>query len=171
MGRIRLRDAFAALAIALLITGALMLPALAVLRGMSIDVLTGLRWRAFGQLHDPSSSPTVVIAFDEDTYRTPPFAGTPQVAWTREVARVLTAAIDANAKVVGFDVIFPTSMELSDISVGEETLGARMRGFDRDFLRALKLGADAGKVVLGQVQHSAQPILPSRAQQIVVGQG
>ena len=132
-------------------------PALDPLRGLSIDVLTALRWRVFGNAHPPAASPAVVVALDEETFRTPPFDGTPSVTWTREIGQVLTAIIDGGAKVVGFDIVFPTSIEQSAVPFGDETLGARVRGFDRDYLRALALGARAGKVVLGQVQHQDQP--------------
>ena len=49
--------------------------------------------------------------------------------------------------------------------------GARLRGFDRDYLRALAIGAHAGKVVLGQVQHKDDPVLPSPGQRAAVGHG
>ncbi|HEY7298267.1 MAG TPA: SpoIIE family protein phosphatase [Xanthobacteraceae bacterium] len=146
-------------------------PALDRVRGFSIDVLTMLRWRAFGNPHAPGSSPAVVIALDEETFRTQPFEGTPSVTWTPEIGRVLTAVVDAGAKVVGFDLIFPTSIEQSEIRFGDETLGARLRGFDRDYLRALALGARAGKVVLGEVQHQDSPVLPSPGQRAAVGFG
>ena len=98
-----------------------------------------------------------MVALDEETFRTPPFEGSPSVTWTPEIGRVLTAIIDGGAKVVGFDVVFPTSIEQSAVPFGDETLGARLRGFDRDYLRALALGARAGKVVLGEVQHQDKP--------------
>jgi adenylate cyclase len=50
-------------------------------------------------------------------------------------------------------------------------LGARLRGFDRDYLRALALGARAGKVVLGEVQHQDIPVLASPGQRAAVGFG
>jgi len=146
-------------------------PALDAARGLSIDILTALRWRVFGNAHDPATSPSVVVALDEETFRTPPFEGTPSVTWTRELGQVVNALIEGGAKVVGFDIIFPTSIEQSGVPFGEETLGARVRGFDRDYLRALALGARAGKVVLGQVQHADHPILPSPGQRAAVGQG
>ena len=130
-----------------------------------------LRWHAFGDRHSPSSSPAVVVAIDEETFRTAPFENSPGVTWTPEIGRVLTAVIDGGAKVVGFDIIFPTSIEQSVIPFGAETLGARLRGFDRDYLRALALGARAGKVVLGQVQHHDNPVLPSQGQRVAVGHG
>src|SRR5262249_12459738 len=110
------------------------------------------------------------IALDEETAATPPFAGTPMVTWTGEIGRVLTAVVDGGAKVVGFDLIFPTSIEQSEIKFGDATLGEKMRGFDRGFLRALALAAAADKVVLGEVQHQDVPILPSPGQRVAVGQ-
>lgn len=140
-------------------------------RGFSIDILTMLRWYAFGNAQGSGASNAVVIAIDEETYRTPPFDGSPSVTWTPEIGRVLTSVIDAGAKVVGFDIVFPTSIEQSAVPFGDETLGARVRGFDREYLRALALGARAGKVVLGQVQHQDSPILPSPGQRAAVGYG
>ena len=139
------------------------------MHGLSIDVLTALRWKLFGLRHDPSSSPTVVVAIDEESYRTAPFKGSPTVTWTREIGRVLTAIVEGGAKVVGFDVIFPTSIEQSELPFGAEMLGARLRGFDRDFLRALAVASRSGKVVLGEVQHRDRPIQPSPGQRIAVG--
>src|SRR5690348_8521491 len=103
MGGLQRRDVAVAGLIALLASAILVLPPLDVLRGLSIDALTWLRWEALGPRHDPATSPTVVVAIDEETYRTPPFQGTPNVTWTHEIGRVLTAVIDGGAKVVGFD--------------------------------------------------------------------
>ena len=72
MQAFRRRDIVAATVIAIaagLFTAA---PALDLLRGLSIDALTTLRWRALGARHDPASSPTVVIALDEESLRVPP---------------------------------------------------------------------------------------------------
>lgn len=164
------RDLLAALAIALVMSAVVALPPLDRVRGLSIDALTWLRWIALGSMHDPATSPTVVVAIDEETYRRAPFANTPSVTWTREIGNVLTSVIDGGAKVVGFDIIFPTSIEQSAIPFGDETLGARVRGFDRDYLRALADAAKPGKLVLGQVQHQKEPIRPSDGQRAAVGQ-
>ena len=121
----RFRDAGAVLVIALF-TGLLTLaPPIDRLRGLSIDILTALRWRVFGAMHEPQTSPTVVVALDEETYRTPPFVGTPAITWTPEIGQVLTAVIAGGAKVVGFDIVFPTSIEQSEIPFGDGTLGGR----------------------------------------------
>jgi len=123
----RFRDASAVLVIALF-TGLLTLaPPIDRLRGLSIDILTALRWRVFGAMHEPQTSPTVVVALDEETYRTPPFVGTPAITWTPEIGQVLTAVIAGGAKVVGFDIVFPTSIEQSEIPFGDGTLGGRLR--------------------------------------------
>lgn len=145
-------------------------PPLNSFQGLSIDALTALRWRLLGNIHSPGSSPSVVIAIDEESYRTPPFANSPNLTWTREIGRVVDSVIEGGAKVVGFDVIFPTSIEQAEVPFGEGTLGERVRGFDRDFLRSLATGARAGKLVLGQVQHQSDPIRPSPGQRIAVGQ-
>jgi len=171
MNRARLSAAVAVLLFALAASLIVVSPPLDALRGLSIDILTALRWRAFGNEHPPEASRAVVVALDEETFRTPPFEGTPSVTWTREIGQVLTAILDGGAGVVGFDIVFPTSIEQSSVPFGEETLGARVRGFDRDYLRALALGARAGKVVLGQVQHQDSPVLPSPGQRAAVGQG
>jgi adenylate cyclase len=167
---VRGRDALAALAIALLAGTLAVLPPFDLLHGWSIDALTALRWRAFGNRYDPASSPAVVIALDEETYKTPPFQDSPTVIWTREIGRVVTAVIEGGARVMGIDVVFPTSIEQSQIPFGEDTLGARLRGFDRDFLRAIALAGRAGKLVLGEIQLRERPIRPAWGQLRAVDQ-
>ncbi len=166
----RYRDLLVTILIALAAATLTSIPQLDRLRGLSIDVLTWLRWSTAGLLHDPAKSPTAVIALDEETYRRKPFEGTPSITWTREIGRVLTAVVEGGATVVGLDIIFPTSLEQSEISLGTETIGQRLRGFDRDFLRALAAAARQGKLVLGQVQHLHQPIQPFEGQRAAVGQ-
>src|SRR6201997_3160525 len=161
----RFRDAVSVVASALILA-----PPLDRFRGLSIDILTWLRWRANIGTVPTTGSPAVVVALDEETYRTPPFAGTPAITWTPEIAQVLTAIIAGGAKVVGFDIVFPTSIEQSEIPFADGTLGSRLRGFDRDFLRELALGAREGKVVLGEAQHRDFPIMPSPRQRVAVGQ-
>jgi len=171
MGRIAKRDILAVIIIAL-VTGTIFAsPALEHVQGLSIDILTALRWEFSGNRRDPASAPVVVVAIDEESYQTPPFKDSPTLTWTREVGRVLTAIVDGGAKVVGFDIVFPTSIEQSEIPFGDEMIGARMRGFDRDFLRALATAASAGKVVLGEIQSRDQPVRPSLGQRAAVRAG
>jgi adenylate cyclase len=82
MDPVRRRAALAAFLIALVVGLVAASPALDAVRGLSIDFLTALRWHVFGNPYAPSSSPAVVVAIDEETFRTPPFDGTPSVTWT-----------------------------------------------------------------------------------------
>jgi adenylate cyclase len=163
------RDIVAAIVIALLAGAVFISPPLDRLQGLSLDILTALRAKLLGDRRDPATSPVVVIAIDGETYDTPPFKGSPTLTWTREIGRVLTAVVDGGAKVVGFDVIFLSSIEQSQIPFGDAPLGARMKGFDRDFLRVLRQTSDAGKLVLGAILSNDHPEVPDRAQQLAVG--
>ena len=128
------------------------------LNGLSEDTLHWLR----GAVMPPpprKDLPIAVISIDEATYRAKPFRDAPRVTWTREIAQVLNALRAADAAVVGFDLIFPTSME------------KYLRGFDRDFLLALRGLARGGRVVLSKVQHSDAPIAPHAGQSFAVGHG
>lgn len=165
-----IRRRLVASAIAVAACLAVAAPPLDFLSGLSLDLLTGLRWHLLGNDRESAQSPAVVVALDEETYRTAPFEGTPNVTWTGELGRVLGAVIEGGATVVGFDIVFPVSIEQSQVPFGNETLGARIRGFDRGWLRALAAAAKQDKVVLGQVQFRDRPIGPSPGQRIAVGQ-
>ncbi len=151
------RDILVAVAIALASALLFALPYFDRFEGLSIDALGALRQSAFGQRNAREDSPAVIIAIDEETYRTPPFRDTPKVLWTKYLAEVLNATLGGGAVAVGFDVIFPTSVE------------RYIRGFDREFLIALRNGARAGKIVLGKVQHQTKPISPFAGQSFAVG--
>ncbi|MCS3932694.1 adenylate cyclase [Bradyrhizobium elkanii] len=168
MRRIGGRDIVAAILIALVAGAVFTSPPLQTLQGLSLDILTALRWELVGDRRDPADSPVVVVAIDGETYDTPPFKGSPTQTWTREIGRVLTGITDGGAKVIGFDVIFPSSIEQSEIPFGEAPLGARMRGFDRDYLIALRQLSDGDKLVLGEILSNDHPERPYRAQQLAV---
>jgi adenylate cyclase len=156
-------------AIALVCAAASVSPAARPIRGLSLDILTALRWEVFGRRQDPAASPAVVIAIDEESLRTAPFKGSPMLTWTGEIGRVLAATLEGGAKVAGFDVVIPNSLEQSEIPFGDGMLGEKVRGFDRDFLRALAGASTKGKVVLGQVLGD-RSIMPSSGQRIAVRQ-
>jgi adenylate cyclase len=157
------------LVVALSSSGLFTLPKFHQLRNLSIDALTWLRWTTFGPMHEPSKSPAVVVVIDEDTFNRKPFVGTPTVTWTRELGGLVTGLVNGGAEVIGFDIIFPNLIEQSVIPFDQETLGAKLRGFDRDYLRALAGAARDGKLVLGQVLGQDRPIVPSDAQRVAVG--
>jgi adenylate cyclase len=170
MGRVIGRDAVAIVLASLICSLIFSFPPFNRIHGWSIDALTALRWEVFGPRRDPGSTPVAVIAIDEESYETPPFKGSPTLTWTTEIGRVLDAVIEGGAKVVGFDIIFPVSIEQSELPFGDDLLGGRMRGFDRPFLRSLAKGASAGKVVLGEAVRGERSIRPSPGQRIAVGQ-
>lgn len=131
------------------------------LDGLSIDTLHWLRGLQAAIMKPPRRPevPLAVIAIDEATYRAQPFRDAPRVMWTREIAKVLNALAASDVAVVGIDVIFPTSME------------KYLRGFDRDFLLALRGLAKDDRIVLAKVQHSGTPIAPHAGQSYAVGHG
>ena len=162
------RDAVVILLIALTCGLASALPPMRFVHGWSIDILTALRWEFFGRRHDAAAAPAVVVAIDEETHETPPFDHSPTSTWTPEIGRVLTAVLDGGAKVAGFDIVLPDSIEQSEIPFGDDILGAKLRGFDRPFLRSLAAGAAAGKVVLGELLRAEGAFSPSAGQSIAV---
>lgn len=168
MRRIGRRDIVAAILIALVAGAVFTSPPLQTLQGLSLDILTALRGRIVGDRRDPATSPVVVVAIDGETYDTPPFKGSPTLTWTREIGRVLGSITEGGAKAIGFDVIFPSSIEQSEIPFGEAPLGTRVRGFDRDYLIALRQLSDNGKLLLGEILSNDHPERPYRAQQLAV---
>ncbi|WFU71010.1 adenylate/guanylate cyclase domain-containing protein [Bradyrhizobium sp. CB2312] len=166
MRRIGTRDIVATILIALLAGAVFTSPPLQALQGLSLDILTALRGKITSDNRDPAASPVVVVAIDGETYDTPPFKGSPTQTWTREIGRVLGSIAEGGAKVIGFDVIFPSSIEQSEIPFGDAPLGARMKGFDRDYLIALRQIADGGKLVLGEILSNDHPDTPYTAQRM-----
>jgi len=131
----------------------------------------------FGAVTVDPKNPDVVYVCNTGIHRSTdggktfaPFKGAPMLTWTGEIGRVLSATLEGGAKVAGFDIVIPTSIELSEIPFGEGVLGDRVRGFDRDFLRALAGAASNGKVVLGEILLGNQPVRPSPGQRIAVRQ-
>ena len=155
--------------VALVIGCGVSLPASNPMRGWSLDAETTLRWLAFGERRAPGDSSTVVIALDEETYASPPFKGSPTLTWTGDIGRVVSAAIEGGAQVVGFDMVFASSIEDSQIRFGDDTVGDKLRGFDRDYLRALADGGRAGEIVLGETESRNKSILPTVGQRLAVG--
>lgn len=153
----RWRDLAALAGLALLLALLAASPALRWLDGPSLDTAFALRHRLYGPIAAPEQSRAVVVALDEETYRRPPFQGIPQAAWTPHLAKVLRAVQQGGAGVIGFDLVYPTSLE------------GMQRGYDRDFLLALRGASRENKLVLGKVQHAAQPIEPHQMQTMAVG--
>jgi class 3 adenylate cyclase/CHASE2 domain-containing sensor protein len=134
-------------------------PGLDILGRLSVDLLLPLRHLAFGPLFPPAQSDVVVVAIDEETYRTPPFVDTPKVAWTPHLAQVIGAIDAAGPRVIGLDHVFPTSLDRNGM----------LRGYDRPFLLALRQAGRAGRMVLGEVRLSREMIRPYVGQIRAVG--
>ncbi|MBF0256228.1 MAG: CHASE2 domain-containing protein, partial [Gammaproteobacteria bacterium] len=156
MSQSRRYDLLATALVLSLLLGLSFTPVKQRLDGFSVDLMLALRHLAFGQRHPAATSPTVVVALDEQTYRTPPFANLPHVLWTPQLAQVQDAILAGGAKVLGYDLILPTSLE------------SHLPGYEKPFLRSLMLAARQGKLVLGKVQHSEKPVAPHPAQSMVV---
>jgi adenylate cyclase/guanylate cyclase len=112
------RDAIAFAAIVLVCAAVSVSPVFNIAHGLSIDILTALRWEMFGSRQDPAASPAVVVAIDEETYQVPPFKGSPMLTWTGEIGRKALARSGGRAKVVGFDIVFEKSIEQSETGGG-----------------------------------------------------
>ena len=121
-----------------------------------IDFMIPARHFLFGPLFPPEDSDVVLVAIDEQTYHVPPFAETPKVAWTPQLARLLDALVDAGATAVGFDVVFPVTLDRPDL----------LQGRDRPFLISLRKAADAGKLVLGEARLSREVLRPHPGQRL-----
>ena len=104
-------------------------------------------------------SPIVIVAIDEHTHRTPPFAETPEVAWTPFLATLLDRIGEFEPAVVGVDLVYPKSLDSPDL----------LRGYDRPLLKAFRRLSMENKLVLGEAQLGDTPISPYRGQVIAAG--
>jgi len=161
--------AVGALALSLAIGLALGSPLGDGLYGLSLDGLTSLSLALYGPGQPAADSPVAILALDEETYKAPPFKSSPTVAWTNEIAHTLAATLDAGGKVVGFDVVFAHLIEDAEIPFGTDTVGERLRGFDRDYLRTIARYGRSGRLVLGEADLGGEAFAPSAAQRLAIG--
>lgn len=153
----RLRRVAPFLLTALLLAALFASPATDRIDGLSLDSTVGLRHWVFGLAHTPEESPTVVVAIDEESYRTEGLSGLPIVMWTPHIGRVIDAVRGGGASVIGFDIVLPTTVE------------AFLPNYDRNFLLALKQASGEGKIVLAKAFYGEKPIAPHAAQSFAVG--
>ena len=123
-----------------------------------IDFLLPLRHQLFGPLFPPSKSDVVIVAIDEQTYKTDPFANTPKVAWTPYLGYIIDAIDKAGPKAIGLDMIFSTTLDRPEL----------LLGYDRPFLIALRNAADQGRIVMGQTRLSGATLGPYAGQVMAV---
>lgn len=153
MGHIKtFRHSAMAVTCAILMTSVGALPPFQSLDDLDVDLLHGLArvvsWNNRSQL----ISPTVVVAIDEATHATMPFAGVPKVMWTPQLAAVQNAILDGGAKVIGWDLILPT------------TAAAYLanRNYDAALLKSLARANKDRRIVLGAAQLSIKAIEPHK---------
>ena len=148
-------------AIALVVSLVMALPFTQRLEKVSLDSLFWLRHhiqQSFPALHEEGKkSDVVILAIDEETYQQPGFNETPRVMWTPQYAKTIDAILAGGAKVVGFDIVLPTSVE------------SKFKGYDKPFLKTLFRHGRKGKIVLGKVQHHGAPVTPYRGHSFAVG--
>jgi adenylate cyclase len=119
-----------------------------------LDYLFDLRNRFAGPTYRAEESPVAVIVIDEETYRTPPLAGLPQVAWTPQLGRILSALAGTEAKEVGLDLVYSTTLD------GIE----KLRGYDQELLRGMFRLGRPGRLVLGAIDLRGAHIGPHPGQ-------
>ena len=157
----RYRRRLTAAAVLGLVAGLLaILPAARDLDRQGVDVLLPLRDLAYGPLFPPSRSDVAIVAVDEQTYRTAPFANTPNVAWTPYLGYVIDAVDAAGPKAIGLDLVYPTSLDRPQL----------LLGYDRPFLMALRRAADQNRLVMGEARLSGESVAPY-AGQILAARG
>ena len=150
------RDFMAAAVAAVMTASVLSLPSLGRMDGLGIDSLHWLRHTFSGSQYKAEKSPTVVLAIDEETFQRRPFKNLPKIMWSKQLAGILDSILAGQAKVIGFDLIFPTSVE------------GLLPNFERELRLSLFKAARKNQIVLGKVQHSAKPVSPHPGQSLIV---
>lgn len=127
---------------------------LPLLTGLSTDTLL-LMQRS--QTLPPARPRVIVVAIDEQTLLAPEFADRPRVLWTALLAETIDALVANRAKVIGFDLIFTTTVEQD------------LPDFDRPFRLSLRSAAQANKLVMAEAATATEPISPHAGQIMAVG--
>ena len=133
-------------------TGLFALPLFEDSHDLDIDLLHTLN-AAFGLVDSGTgTSHIAVVAIDEATHSTEPFAGIPKVMWTPQIAAIQDALLAGGARVIGWDLILPTS---AATYVAD-------RNFDSALLKSLSAARKGGRVILGTANLGDKAIEPHR---------
>jgi adenylate cyclase len=125
---------------------------------VGIDLLQPLRMVLHPPSLDPMRSPVAIVAIDEESYAA--LGNFPKVVWTPWLAAVIEALLAAKVKVIGLDIVFPTTL---DTFVWE---GKRpLEGIDIPFLQALNDAAADDRILLGYTSTYVSSIEPDPSQQ------
>ncbi|HEY8013805.1 MAG TPA: CHASE2 domain-containing protein, partial [Dongiaceae bacterium] len=125
---------------------------------VGIDLLQPLRMA----LHpppslDPVQSPVAIVAIDEESYAA--LGNFPKVVWTPWLAAVIEALLAAKVKVIGLDIVFPTTLD-TFVFEGKRPL----QGIDIPFLQALSDAAEDHHILLGYTNAAGSYIAPDPSQ-------
>ncbi len=139
------------------------------LRGLSIDVLQSIAFLKhdlvgpgsnLGKDKPARSADVSLIVLDEASYRSESLVNTPRVLWTPEFAKVISAVMEADSKILGLDIILPTT---AANWTGDRT-------HDRTFMQALaKYGRKEGRLIMGEVYLEASSLSPYKGFAYAIG--
>jgi adenylate cyclase len=163
----RSAGALAAFVISVLAVSVLSLPAFDRLHGLDDDILHLLR-DVLAPVHStPTESPVAVIAITPESFSAASLNGIPSILWTDQMAKVQQKALDAGARVYGWDVILQNSAAKSMSDILSERVALNkdseraLRRLDRDLLLGMKnYGREQGRVVLGYADLGQGRVLP-----------
>ena len=153
----------------ILLVGATLFFGRDLLRGLSIDVLQSMIFvkhdlmgpeSNLGSNEPAGSSDVSLIMLDEASYRSAALAKTPRVLWTPEFATVISAVMEADSKILGLDIILPTT---AANWTGD-------RSHDRTFMQALaKYGRREGRLLMGEVYLETSSLSPFKGFAYAIG--
>jgi adenylate cyclase len=123
--------------------------------GLSIDTLFWLRESLVGPRRPATTSRVAVVLIDEATYAT--YKDMPKDFWSPYFGEVIAALNQADARVIGFDIVLPMS------------IGRFIPGYDKEFLVALKQARAADRLVMIRGQSGDTVIQPAREQLFLLG--
>ncbi|MEM7544019.1 MAG: adenylate/guanylate cyclase domain-containing protein [Pseudomonadota bacterium] len=116
------------------------------LSGLFIDTTIWLRGQLFAPSEPklrPDEAAVVVVALDETTLATKPFSDVPRVLHNRFLAEAARKALDHEAKVVAFDMVFAFQAPRDD-----EVLSAAIRAYEAPFEELLLAERRTGRIIL-----------------------
>jgi adenylate cyclase len=125
--------------------------------GPSLDLLLSTRHALWGDRHQISDSRVAVVAIDEETLARADLKDLPLALWGPQLGTTVASLQNANAAVIGFDIILGTTAE----SVAP--------GHDRTLLSAMRTAAKSHKLVLADAMVGGRQFEPYPLFAIVAG--
>ncbi len=123
--------------------------------GMSTDLSFWLRNAAFGPRRPAGASPVALVLIDEATYTA--YGDQPKDFWAPYYGQVISGLDQAGARVIGFDILLP------------KTIDQWIPGHDIPFLQALRHAGAEGKLVMIKGQSGGIILRPAPEQEFYAG--